>query len=67
MTYNTHEKIEDTVMNTCDAKFKLTQDTPLMNGSDISREDGFEGNSPTCAQIMAGTYTFPASRDKHTK
>ena len=54
-------------MNTCDAKFKLTQDTPLMNGSDISREDGFEGNSPTCAQIMAGTYTFPASRDKHTK
>ena len=66
-THTTEATVVPVVMQFCNKKFMLTHDTPLMDGSDISNDIGFDGSSPACAQIRAGTYTFPASTDTHTK
>ena len=66
-TYTTEATVVPVVMEACNKKFMLTHNTPLMNASDISNDIGFTGSSPACAQIKAGTYTFPASTDTHTK
>ena len=63
----TQEPLEDAVMTMCDAKFKLTHDSQLMNGSNISKDVGYLGNSPACARLLSGTYIFPSDTDLHTK
>ena len=64
--YTTQGDVENAIMQMCKKRFLLTSNTPLMNGSSLSNQLGYLGNSDTAQEIVQGSYEAPLETDKVT-
>jgi hypothetical protein len=60
------EDVEHYTMDMCEARFRLTENTPPMM-EPLQTALGFMGTTEAAQQILAGTYVPPPEVDEHTR